>query len=148
VQAHARPDLAEFPHRWRIWPGGEQLDWAEARMLLARCPRPVLVAPLLESGMLGLWASASLDEQQRETVRRGLADQVRYYAGKLAAVGVERGPVRFGSGASCFEMTGDEFLRWANEYGINVGISLEPSEDAGVARVRVHPTMGSPPLTL
>lgn len=27
-------------------------------------------------------------------------------------------------------------------------ISLEPSEDAGVARVRVHPTMGSPPLTL
>jgi hypothetical protein len=148
VQAHARAELAEFPRLWSLWPRGERLDWDGTRALLDSLPKPLLVAPLLEPGMLGLWEHDPLDEQRRPIVRYGIKNQVQYYADKLAAIGAERGPVRFGPSASRYEMTRDEFLLWATEYAINVGISLEPADDAGVALVRIRPSAGGPPLTL
>lgn len=148
VQENARPDLPEFPGRWVIWPGGERVDWEGARSLLERQPKPVLVSPLLEPGMLGLWTLDSLAAERREVARRGIASQVQYYADKLTAIGVAHGPVRFGSAASSHELTRDDFLRWATEYAINVGISLEPAEGGAVARVRVLSSLGGTPLTL
>lgn len=148
VQAHARPDVSQESGLWTIWPRGERLDWDGARALLGCLPKPVLVAPLLEPGMLGLWTVETLDEAHRQVVDRGIANQVQYYAEKLTALGAEQGPVRFGSGAPSYAMTRDEFLHWATEYAINVGISLETSTEAGVARVRVRPSGGGPPLTL
>lgn len=148
VQSHARPDLPEAPELWTIWPRGERLDWEGARALLSRLPKPVLVAPLLEPGMLGLWTVDTLDARHRQVVDRGVANQVQYYGDKLTVLDVEQGPVRFGSGTSTCQMTRDEFLHWATEYAINVGISLETTADAGIARVRVRPSGGGPPLTL
>ena len=148
TQSYARPDVAQAPDSWLLWPGGERLDWVSTRTRLGALGKPLLVAPLLEPGMLGLWSTDTLDEERQQAVRRGITDQVRYYADKLVALGVEGGPIRFESGTSQCEMSRDEFLRWASEYAINVGISLEAAADAAGARVRILPSRGRPPLTL
>ena len=148
VQAQWRPDISESTALWTIWPRGERVDWDGARALLGRLPKPVLVAPLLEPHMLGLWTVEMLDAGHRQVVGREMANQVQYYADKLSVLRAEDGPVRFGLGAASVEMTRDEFLHWATEYAINVGISLETSAKAGVAHVRVRPAGGGPPLTL
>jgi hypothetical protein len=106
------------------------------------------VAPLLEPGMLGIWPIDTLDEERKRAVGRGIANQVQYYAEKLVALGVEDGPIRFASGSSPYEMSRDEFLHWATEYAINVGITLEAAADGASARVRILPVRGRPPLTL
>jgi hypothetical protein len=106
------------------------------------------VAPLLEPGMLGIWPIDTLDEERKRAVGRGVANQVQYYAQKLVALGVEDGPIRFASDSSPYEMSRDEFLHWATEYAINVGITLEAAADGASARVRILPARGRPPLTL
>ena len=148
TQSYARPDVAPAPDSWLLWPGGERLDWVSTRTRLGALGKPLLVAPLLEPGMLGLWSIDTLDDERKQAVRRGVATQVQYYADKLAALGVEGGPIRFESGTSQHEMSRDGFLRWASEYAINAGISLEAAADAASARVRVLPSRGRPPLTL
>jgi len=45
-------------------------------------------------------------------------------------------------------MSSDEFLHWATEYAINVGITLEAAADGASARVRILPARDRPPLTL
>ena len=148
AQAYARPDLPQAPDLWLLWPGGERLDWVGARTRLGALLKPLLVAPLLEPGMLGLWSIDTLDEERKQLVRREVANQVQYHADKLAALGVEHGPIRFESRTSQCEMSRDEFLHWATEYALNVGISLEAAADAASARVRILPSRGHPPLTL
>jgi hypothetical protein len=133
---------------WLLWPGGERLDWVGTRTRLSALTKPLLVAPLLEPGMLGLWSIDTLDDARRQVARREVANQVQYYANKLAALGVEHGPIRFESGTSQYEMSRDEFMHWATQYAINVGISLEAAADAASARVRILPSRDRPPLTL
>ena len=116
AQTHARPDGARSPESWLFWPRGERVDWEGARAMLGALPKPLLVAPLLEPGMLGLWTADALDEPCRQVVARGIANQVQYYADKLTAIGVEQGPVRFGSETSTYEMSREGFLDWAAEY--------------------------------
>ena len=110
AQTHARPDGARSPESWLFWPRGERVDWEGARAMLGALPKPLLVAPLLEPGMLGLWTADALDEPCRQVVARGIANQVQYYADKLTAIGVEQGPVRFGSETSTYEMSREGFL--------------------------------------
>jgi hypothetical protein len=148
AQSRARPDVPQAPDLWLLWPGGERLDWVRARARLGALGKPLLVAPLLEPGMLGIWPIDMLDEERKRAVGRGLANQVQYYAEKLVALGVEDGPIRFASGSSPYEMSRDEFLHWATEYAINVGITLEAAADGASARVRILPARGRPPLTL
>jgi hypothetical protein len=148
AQSYARPDVPQAPDLWLLWPGGERLDWVSTRTRLGALAKPLLVAPLLEPGMLGLWSIDTLDEERKQVVRHGVANQVQYYADKLAALGVEHRPIRFESGTSQCEMSRDEFLHWATEYAINVGITLEAAADAASARVRILPSRGRPPLTL
>ena len=148
VQAHAGGDVSRVPHQWAFWPRGERLDWEGARALLSRLAKPVLVAPLLELGMLGVWTIDTFEETHRQVVGRQFDNQVHYYADKLTALNVQEGLVHFGSGASAYQMTRDEFLQWATEYALNVGISLGTSPDTGVARILVRPSGGGPPLTV
>lgn len=145
VQLHGR-QLSRSPLTWSFWPHGEQVGWDEARDLLAAAPKPLLVAPLIEPGALGLWEVAGFDAARRETVRRELANQVAYYAGKFAsfAVGGD-GHVRLdGHGRSC-TMGVASFLRWAGEYAISVGVSAAPTAEANVARIIVRPPGGGAP---
>jgi hypothetical protein len=148
AQSYARPDVPQAPDSWLLWPGGERLDWISARARLGALAKPLLVAPLLEPGMLGLWTIDALDEAHKQVVGHGVANQVQYYVNKLAALGVEHGPIRFESGAGEYAMSREGFLHWATEYAINVGISLEAAAAAGGARVRIFPSRGRPPLTL
>ena len=148
AQSYARPEVPQAPDSWLLWPGGERLDWVKTRARLGALAKPLLVAPLLEPGMLGLWSIDTLDEERKQVASHEIANQVRYYTDKLAALGVDHGPIRFESGTSECEMSPDEFLHWATEYAINVGISLEAAADAASARVRILPSRGRPPLTL
>ncbi len=148
AQSYVRPDVPQAPDLWLLWPCGECLDWISTRTTLGALTKPLLVAPLLEPGMLGLWPIDTLDEAHRQVVTHGVVNQVQYYTHKLAALGVEHGPIRFESGTSQCEMSRDEFLHWATEYAINVGISLEAAPDAASARVRIVPSRGRPPITL
>src|SRR5690349_10406094 len=148
--AHARAvgDVPGALQRWAFWPHGERCDWEEARALLSRLPKPVLVAPLAEPGMLGLWTVDMLAEEQRRAARRELSKQVEYLVDKLAALD-DPELVRFGSGGSAYQLTRAELLQWATEYALNVGISLGRSPDVGVAHVLVRPSGGgAPPLTV
>jgi hypothetical protein len=148
AQSCARPDVPQAPDMWLLWPGGERLDWGQARARLGALGKPLLVSPLLEPGMLGVWPIDTLDEKAKGAVRRGVANQVQYYEEKLVALGVGNGPIRFASCSSPYEMSRDEFLHWATEYAINVGITLEAAADGAGARVRILPAHGLPPLTL
>ena len=146
VQAHAGGDVSRVPQRWVFWPRGERLVWEDARALLTQLAKPVLIAPLLEFGMLGIWDVEAFEVAHRQTVEQQLTSQVQYYADKFAALSPESGLVRFGSGASAGQMTRDELLRWATEYALNVGISIGPAADTGEARILVRPSGGGAPL--
>ena len=149
VQSHACGDVAPTPDAWLFWPRGDRLDWEGARGLLSRLTKPLLIAPLLEPGMLGLWTLDTIDEAHRQVVGQEISNQVQYYADKLTALSTQSAVVRFGSGTAAYQMTRDEFLHWAAEYAINVGISLAASSDPGVAVVTVRPTGGGrPPLVV
>lgn len=149
AQSHASGDVARARPLWLFWPHGERRDWEGARELLGHLAKPVLVAPLVEPGMLGLWTVDMLDAAHRPAVERQISNQVQYFADKLAALKISQGPVRFGSDTSAYEMTRDEFLQWATEHMINLGLSLQRSADGSAARVLVLPSRGgAPPLTL
>lgn len=148
AQSYARPNVPQAPDLWLLWPGGERLDWVRARARLGALGKPLLVAPLLEPGMLGIWPVDTLDDERNRAVEREVANQVQYYAEKLVALRVKDGPIRFASDSSTYEMSRDEFLHWATEYAINVGITLEAAADGASARVRILPARGGPPLTL
>jgi hypothetical protein len=148
AHSHTVADVSRIPQRWTFWPHGERCDWEGARALLSRLAKPVLVAPLAEPGMLGLWTVDMLAENHRRAADRELTNQVQYLADKLAALN-HPGSVKFGSGASAYQMTGAELLQWATEYALNLGISLGRSSEANVAHVLVRPSGGgAPPITV
>ena len=148
AHSHAAGDASRVPQRWTVWPYGERCDWEGARALLSRLAKPVLIAPLAEPGMLGLWTVDMLAEEHRRAASRELNNQTRYLADKLAALD-DPSSVRFGSGASAYRMTCAELLQWTAEYALNLGVSLGPSTEAGVAHVLVRPSGGgAPPLTV
>src|SRR5258705_13830499 len=70
AQSFARPDVPQAPDLWLLWPGGERLDWVRARARLGALGKPLLVAPLLEPGMLGIWPIDTLDEERKRAVGR------------------------------------------------------------------------------
>lgn len=148
AHSHTVGDVSRIPQRWTFWPYGERCDWEGARALLSRLAKPVLVAPLAEPGMLGLWTVDMLAEGHRLAAGRELSNQTQYLADKLTALN-HPDLVRFGSGASAYHMTRAELLQWATEYALNLGISLGPSTEASVAHVLVRPSGGgAPPLTV
>jgi hypothetical protein len=148
VQRHSHGEARRFPDSWSFWPRGLRAGWPDARDLLTALPKPILVAPLLEPGMLGLWTDEGFDNAQRHAFAQQLANQVQYYSEKLAALNVPPdGQVRFGPAVSPSAIGVDAFLQWATEYGLSVGISLAASPDPGVAIITVRPPGGAgPPL--
>jgi hypothetical protein len=149
AQSPRSGDVARAPHLWTFWPYGERRDTEEARALLSRLAKPVLVTPLAEPGMLGFWTPDMIDKAHRPVVDQQLQNQVQYFADKFTTLSMHTEAVHFGSGASAYQMTRDEFLQWATEYALNVGVSLGPSPDASGARVLVRPSGGgAPPLTV
>lgn len=145
---HERPNPPRSPARWSFWPQGDHVTWAEAREVLATVPKPVIVAPLIEPGVIGLWTTASVTASQRAAFDTQLANQVQYYIEKLAALGLtDAEAVRFEPATPECTLSVSDFFRWTREYIIGVGMSLAPSPVARVARITVRPPGGGrPPL--
>lgn len=145
---HERPDPPRSPASWSVWPEGGRLTWAEVRAVLAAAPKPLLVAPLIEPGALGMWTLDSLSAGMRTKLARGIASQVEYYTAKLEMIGLTL------EDRMCFEpatpacvMRVGDFLDWAREYAIGVGISIEQSSEPGMGRIVIRPPGGGgPPL--
>ena len=74
---------AEWPEHWEFVLRGGRYSRTEAAEVLARSPKPVLVAPLLEPGMLALWPADALDEEGRSRFDHDFANQVEAVAGRI-----------------------------------------------------------------
>lgn len=133
---------------WMFWPDGFRVTWAEAIAFLADTPKPVIVAPLVEPGFLGLWSQADIGAARKETFASELANQRQYYEEKLHALGVgPQGLIHAEWTTPEQTVTVADFLRWADDYVMPLPISLERSDESGAVRLIVSPPGGgAPPL--
>ena len=56
-------DPPSSPREWVFVPEGRRAGWIEARQLLANAAKPLMVAALLEPGMIGSWGVRALRDQ-------------------------------------------------------------------------------------
>ena len=99
--AQDRSDAPRSAARWFLLPGSTPLTWAEARDALAALPKPVLVAPLSEPGLLGVWLPGFLDEERRRWLHAQRANATEYWQAKLSVCGVAIvAPARLGLSAA------------------------------------------------
>ncbi len=144
----ARPGAARSPAFWTFWPQGGRATWAEARDFLAGAAKPVLVAPLIEPGAIGVFTLGQFPEPVQRRLASEFENQVGYYEEKLASVGPADGAsLRFEPATEECVLGVGEFMRWARDYAIGVGISIAPSPEPRVFRITVRPPGGGgPPL--
>jgi hypothetical protein len=145
---HERSNPLRSPAYWSFWPHGGRATWSEARHILASAEKPLFVAPLVEPGVLGLWNLDSFNELKRAEFEHQFANQIQYYTEKLALFGLlEEDRVRFEPATPECTLSVSDFLRWARDYAIGVGISIAQSPEPRVARITVRPPGGGgPPL--
>lgn len=146
---HERPEPPRSPASWMFWPMAREGNWETARTILAEAPKPLFVSPLMEPGMLGVWTFAMLDAPARARAEAELRNQVEYFAAKLEKLGFGEGDqVRFEAATPPLTITVREFLHWAGEYALNLGVTVQRTDDPGVARILIIPTreQGRPPL--
>lgn len=145
---HERPDPWRSPASWSIVWDDRRLTWDDACAAPDAARKPVLVAPLLEPGWIALWHRDDLDERRRARFDAQIENQLQYYRAKLDAIGLGDGDtVRFEAAPPGWAMTVADFLGWASEYGMLVGISLAAADAPGACRVIIRPAGGGgPPL--
>ena len=131
-----------------FWPDGFRVTWAEANAFLADAPKPVIVAPLVEPGLLGLWSQADISAARKDAFAAELANQRQYYEEKLHALGLGPQDLIHAEWTTPEQtVTVNDFLRWADDYVMPVPISLERSDESGAVRLIVSPPGGgAPPL--
>src|SRR5947199_270545 len=64
------------PLRWTFVPEGRRAGWHEAGDLLSNAPKPLMVAPLLEPGLLGTWGISALGGSDRARADHELSNQL------------------------------------------------------------------------
>jgi hypothetical protein len=143
-----RADATRSPVGWSFWPQGGRATWEEARAFLAAAAKPVLVAPLVEPGALGVFTLDQFPEPVQRQMASQFANQLGYYTEKLEHLGLGDGAsLRFEPGTPECVLSVSEFMQWARDYAIGVGISIARGPDAGVGRIIVRPPGGGrPPL--
>jgi hypothetical protein len=62
-RAHASiaGDAVAPPAEWLFVPSGARCAWSDARQFLADQPKPLLVAPLFDAGVVGLWTPHAIE---------------------------------------------------------------------------------------
>ena len=129
---------------WIFFPEGKHTTWSEAREILAAASKPLIVAPLLESGSLAIWSASALPKQ-RASLERDFANQRQYFNEKLAVLGLSDSDfVETPDGG--FTVTVAEFRRWATEYAVHVAIGMIASTVLRTARLTIRPPGGGRPI--
>jgi hypothetical protein len=134
--------------QWFIVPDLEEVGWSGLTRMLAALPKPVVIAPLLQPGMIGVWTIGSLTESQRHIVRRLTKNRVDYFREKLDLLSdapvqtIEFRP----EDENKLRMTRTDFERWIRDFSVSVGITVVSTGDPTMARLIVLlPGSGSSP---
>jgi hypothetical protein len=135
---------------WCFLPENRHARWADAREILSRSPKPTLIAPLVEPGMIVVWSLDSVQADVRQNWEREFANQCEYFDEKLKAFGLgDADGVTLTGPTGEYRITVADFGRWARDYAIPVAaIGLKKSSAAHEARILIRPPGGGRPLGL
>lgn len=146
VQGAPRPPVNE----WMLFPRFIDATHAAAVDALDRAETPVLVAPLLEAGCVGVWTLPALDPNARAAVTREMDNRATYFEAKFSEMwpaGVDT--VRLSEGDADLRLSVDEFRAWYRDFYVFVGHGLERDVDPRVARLTIRvPGGGRRPIGL
>ncbi len=126
---------------WDFYPEHHHATWSQAREILKEAAKPLIVAPLLESGSVAIWSVGALDPKHRAKMEHEFANQCRYLNQKLEMLALgDSDWIETPDGA--FTLTVAEFKQWATEYTILVGIGMGASPVARRGRILIRPPGG------
>ncbi|HEV7387017.1 MAG TPA: hypothetical protein VGN73_00265, partial [Gemmatimonadaceae bacterium] len=130
---------------WVFFPDHQHATWSQAREILTGAVKPLLVAPLLESGSVAIWSVGEFQPQHRAVAEREFANQCQYFDQKLAGLALgDTDQIETPDGT--FTLTVAELRQWATEYAVAVGIGMTASPVAGRGRILIRPPGGGRPV--
>jgi len=119
------------PLEWVFIPEGRRASWADARRLLSEAPKPFIVAPISEPGMIGSWGVRALQGEHLARVEHNLRNQQRWLE---EAVNhhhwAETDQVLFESPGDELELSLSDLRRWLVEYAVIAGWTISEGPDA------------------
>lgn len=143
LQEHRGPESA-FAF-WFFLPEFHRAGWAEARALLTSAPKPLVVSPLVEPGMLATWRLDVMGASLRQASDNHLANQGEYYKAKLEALGLDNGStIELRAPSGDLSLPVPEFRRWYRDY-LFQGITIVKTADPQVGRLMIRPPGGGGP---
>jgi hypothetical protein len=132
---------------WTFMPEMQRASWDEARERLLDAPKPLIVAPLLEPGMLAIWSRAALDPAQRAGAELSARYREEYLTEQLLLGGLDdTSTIRFPAAGIDLTLSVPEFRQWYRDYDVAIGISLGPDESAGAGRLLLRVPGGGAPF--
>jgi|CXWL01.1.fsa_nt_gi hypothetical protein len=130
---------------WTVFPEIRHLSWVETRNLLAEAPKPLLVAALIEPGVLAYWKAAELDAPSHQSLDDQISNQCAYFDSKLELPGLALVD-EVETPDQTFRLSVADFRRWVREYCIStVGIGMSTSPRQRTARLHVRRPGGHQP---
>jgi hypothetical protein len=130
---------------WVFFPEHQHATWSQAREILTGAAKPLIVAPLLESGSVAIWSVGAIQPQHRAALEREFANQCQYFNEKLAALALDdTDQIETPDGS--FTLSVAELRRWATEYTVPVGIGMTASPVARRGRILIRPPGGGRPV--
>jgi hypothetical protein len=133
---------------WCMLPAGLRTTWDETHALLAAAPKPVVVAPLVESGFMTIWSLRDLGDAERARYEREFASQQAYFAEKLQHLGLrDTDTITLELAIGEHRLRVLELRRWAAEYALPcTGVGLIRGPEARTGRLTIRPPGGGRPL--
>lgn len=130
---------------WIFFPNHQHATWPQAREILTGAEKPLIVAPVLESGSVAIWSVSALQPQHRTVLEREFANQCGYFDEKLAALALDDAD-QIETPDGTFTLTVAEFRQWATQYTVFVGIGMTETPVAGRGRILIRPPGGGRPV--
>jgi len=130
---------------WDFFPEQQHATWSQAREILTQATKPLIVAPLLESGSVAIWSLSALQPEHRAALESEFANQCQYFNEKLAALALEDAD-HVATPDGTFTLTVAQLRQWAAQYAIHVGIGMTASPVAHRGRILIRPPGGGKPV--
>jgi hypothetical protein len=130
---------------WVFFPDHQRATWSQARAILAEATKPLIVAPLLESGSVAIWSVSALQPQHRTVLEREFTNQCEYFNEKLVGFALDDSD-QIETPDGTFTITVAEFRQWATQYTVFVGISITATPVARRGRILIRPPGGGRPV--
>ena len=145
---HQQVDPPRSPAHWSLLFETQRATWPQALTWLAQAPKPLLVTPLIAPGCLGVWSLSRLDETRQARFRYEMDNQVNGFEEMLRHHGLTaEDHIRFEPSTPPLELSVGEFLQWAREYALHVGLAIMKVPNERMGRLIVMPPSGNaPPL--